>query len=905
MSINCNPKMTSGIRPVVYFAFFSVILIGIACGLPFGGNPTPRAQEAIATPTLPPLPTATPEPLPPGLVESDPPIHAEMPLDGPITLFFNQPMDRESVEAALKSQMQQKLSFTWVDDSTVVVYLTEQLSPETALAFKLDTDIRSRDGMSLMQPISLNFQTAGYLRVVQFLPENNAQDIDPTSAVMVSFNRPVVPLGADPASLPAGFSIAPTSQGQGEWLNTSTYIFYPKPALDAGTTYTVQVNPDLKSTDGSPLDQTVDWSFSTALPELLSVDPSTETSWRLDPKVIMTFNQPMLRSSVESHFSMLLPDGRPVAGKFSWEEDDTRMIFTPDDLLPRATSINLVLDAQAQAIGGAPLAKTFSALVVTVPELSVSSTVPAEGGEIETRGNVALTFTSLLSENQDLKPYIQLEPAVADFQPSVFSYTLTLYGTFAANTNYQLIISPDLADIWGGRLGQEFQLSFRTNPLPPNISILTGADAIFLTPQDLSLVVQAVNVSQVPLTVGSVPLTDLFTLMGPNGYEQRQNYQSSDQASFTQPLDLEPDEMEKVQLYLTPDQKALRPGIYFVRLNFPQDTSDGTSIFPGPYLVVVSNIQLTFKLSATDALVWAVDTRDGKPLPNAPLVLYDENGQSIASGQTDSEGIFRATFPVRPDPYSPVYAVLGQPDQEQFGMAISSWSSGIEPWDFDISFNPQPPGLFLYLYTDRPIYRPGDTVYFRAITRQAFNGRYSPADLSSLPITIYGAEGRELMDVDLPLSGYGTANGEFDLPKDAQPGYYSITSTAAPNTYFGFQVASYRKPEINLEVSFSEKQALAGERLSAEVNARYFFDAPAGNIPLHWALYSAQDTFNLSGYQVGPEDTNWLNAFRIPNFSPQLGTLIEEGDAQTSADGLLSLDFPTKKKILSCVIRWR
>ncbi len=466
-----------------------------------------------------------------------------------------------------------------------------------------------------------------------------------------------------------------------------------------------------------------------------------------------------------------------------------------------------------------------------------------------------------------------------------------VWGSFAPTTDYVIKVSPTLTDTWGGALGQEYSFAFRTNDLQPNVSIIAAADAIFLTPQDISLIVQAVNIPEIPLTVGSIPLPDLFKLLGPQGYELRNTYQPANPVSWTQTLSLAPNQNQAVPVFLTPDKKSLTPGIYSVHLDFPQTPGASTSnIYAGPYLVVVSNVQLTFKISATDALVWAIDLRTGTPLPNAPVTLYLEDGSTLVSGQTDADGIFRTTFDPLKDPYSAVYAALGQPGQDTFGMTFSSWYSGVGPWDFGINANTARPGLDLYLYTDRPIYRPGQTVYFRAVVRKAYNGRYTPADIASLPLKILGNEGRELANLELPLTAFGAVHGQFVLPKDAQPGYYSIGSPLVSDVYLGFQVANYRKPEINLEVSFPAEQVQAGDPLSAAINARYFFDAPGGNLPLHWALYANRLDFNLPGYQVGPEDTSWLEAFRMPSFGSGLGELISEGDAKTNPDGTLALD---------------
>ena len=239
------------------------------------------------------------------------------------------------------------------------------------------------------------------------------------------------------------------------------------------------------------------------------------------------------------------------------------------------------------------------------------------------------------------------------------------------------------------------------------------------------------------------------------------------------------------------------------------------------------------------------------------------------------------------------FAVLGLPGEDTFSMALSSWTMGTSPWDFGINADFSGPALKAYLYTDRPIYRPGQTVYFRGVVRQAYNGRYTIPDIASLPLTLYKNYGEEISSFDLPLSSYGTVHGEYTLPADAQPGDYRLASKL--NEYaitINFQVAEYRKPEINLQVDFTGDQVLAGETLTAQVNARYFFDAPAGNVHLRWALLEEGEPFYLPGYQVGVLDTHWLDAFYFPQYG--FSSQVDSGEATTDPQGLLTLELPTK-----------
>ena len=78
--------------------------------------------------------------------------------------------------------------------------------------------------------------------------------------------------------------------------------------------------------------------------------------------------------------------------------------------------------------------------------------------------------------------------------------------------------------------------------------------------------------------------------------------------------------------------------------------------------------------------------------------------------------------------------------------------------------------------------------------------------------------------------------------------------------------------------------------MNAIVDARYFFDAPAGSVDVHWALYAKPSYFNLPNYETSLLDTSWLDLY--PDLqvdsSAYFGQLIDEGTGQTTRDGTLS-----------------
>ena len=910
-------------------AWLSVLLlVSMACTTP-GLEPTqlveatqPPAVEQEVEPTLIPTqsagPVGEPQDLPPALVETNPPAGAQLPLDGTITLYFNQAMDAASVEGALQGEPQLSGSFAWPDEATLMFTPDAPFLPETDLAITIAETAQSKLGIAMQESVYLTYTTSSYLRLAQRLPEPRSPEVDPASAVVAAFNRPVVPLGADPATLPAAFTIEPAAQGSGEWINTSTYIFYPEPALMGGSTYQVSINPELSATDGAPLDAAETWIFNTATPRVVSVTPENMTFHvYLDTAVQITFSQAMDTASVETNFKLLDSAGQPVSGEFSWDEALTTLTFTPDALLARDSVYVLDLESDAAALGGATLVSQTYASWHTVPELEVTDTTPGQNGVISTWEHIMLYLSAPLPD-LDVTEYITVSPAVPFLQAWAYDYesSISLDSALDPDTTYTITVSGDLTDRWGSRLGEDYHLTFRTKGLDPLLTFPYSSDITFLTAQDAGPLALLTNVDDLPLSGGTVPLQDFLRMLGSEGYDFRANYTPADEVTWNFTPDIPNNQATYATIPYRPDGQPADPGLYYLFIDTPQQYGRArTSGLSAPanraaqkpdmggrtysdiaMVIAVSNYQTTLKLSATEAFVWAVDLRSGEPGAGLPVSIYNQAGEFIVSGTTDAKGIFRGDIPQREDPYFVYTAILGQAGQDNFGLAMSYWNEGVASWDFDISTNFEGPQLKAYLYTDRPIYRPGDTVYFRGVVRQAYNGRYTLPDASSYELLVNDGIGVEVARYDLPLSGFGTVHGQYTLPESAQPGYYNISE---PNwsSSVGFLVTEYRKPEINLQVTAQADEILNGSSLVAQVNARYFFDAPAGNQPLHWVLYSSAKYFSLpDGYQVGPVNTGWLDVWTYPYWAYGFGEQIAEGDARTGQDGTLTLEIPTEEQ---------
>lgn len=875
-------------KKILLFTLLALLLT--ACSLPeipvnfpLSQEAEPQAQpETLPTPTAA-LPQATYNP---DIVETVPLAGSTIGVDEEITFYFNQPMERASVESAFVADPVGGGEFQWVDDATLKFKPNQALQAGASLKMGVNTDAHSATGVAFAGDQIFNFNVADFLHPSQYLPADGSIDISVDAAVVANFDQSVVPLGADSETLPAAFTLDPQVAGRGEWLNTSTYIFYPEPALAGGTTYNVTLNPNLISVAGTALQQAngmpLSWTFTTAKPRLLEISPSTETPLPLDLAMTLTFNQPMDKASLEENF-VLTSEAGDVPGSLKWADDQRAVTFTVSEPLARNTTYWLRLSADTQALGGTPLGELWDVEMVSAPNFAVMDTTPDEGGT-KTELSAASVGFSTKVDPANASNLVSIDPAVTDLDISIYENRINLYGSYEPNTNYSVTISADFKDAWGEPLGEEYVFKFRTATATPRLALpYLGSNIYYTTADNASFYVQATNLDYAQVIFGEVPLADFFRLFGPDGYTAREAYQPTLPDSWRQPLNTVRDQSQTIEIQLTEPETTLTPGFYYLYVESSQSEQDTT-----PAYVVVSHANLVFKYSATDALVWATDVRDGMPLVDQTVFIYDETGTVIASGQTDPNGLWRGELPVHEDIYQTYYAMIGQPGAENFGFGTSQWGDSLSLWSFGLPVDRRPPHTQVYLYTDRPVYRPGQTVYFRAIVREAYDGRYQPSTLTSLPMTLSDDWGENLQSFNPTISPYGTAQGFFTLPADARPGYYSFYSDDVNELSASFQVAEYRKPEIDLSLDLGNEDIKSGDPINVAVSARYFFDAPASDLPVQWTLYDERGYFSLPGYQTGSVDLDWMTAAYYDY--DYFGEVLANGEGKTNADGTLNFN---------------
>lgn len=897
-------KFSKGSRPRTtrIWAVTSLLLIvSMACNLPFSKKTEEKSAATVAPSALP----LEREDLPPVVVETTPLSGSILPLQGSIGLIFDQPMERESVEGAIQLNPAYSGRFEWLDETSVEFISDQPLPPDTPITINIAATARAKNGLALLRSQEFSFQTAGNLRIAERIPADGLSDVDPASTIAVTFNQPIVPIGEIEETLPKAFSIDPPARGSGRWLNSSTYIFQPDLSLGGGVTYSIHVNPELTSLAGSSLEEgelTV-WSFTTAIPQVLWANPDPGSTIWLDDSFTVMFNQSMDRQSVEQNLSLLDRQGRAVPGSFTWEEADKQVIFQPAELLQRSNRYRLVLGDNAQSSGGSTLAEQVEYTYQSVGALDIAQTTPGPGLGISTyRGYSAiiLNFNAPIAKGQNLEELVQIDPEPASYRLSFSSDEVTLHlsGFYESDQTYRVAISPNLKDRWGGQLSQAYIRSLWVADFEPELNIpmlWASSRVIYSLPEESTLQASATNISSLAIQSASLSVEDVVYSF--NARSESLEFQPEE--TWTQTFDLPRNKNQIIDINLTPDGSALEPGMYQFKITSPQISRDYYDL---TFWLVVSRMQLTMKLSQNELFVWAVDGQKRSVVSGKIISVYDSDYKLAGSAKTDASGVARIDLADFKSPRGYYMAVLGETGDADFSAGFTFWQEGIQPWDFQLTSAGAQSDLKAYFYTDRPIYRPGQTVYFRGVLREPADARYHLPELESLQIEVRGVFNPETGEYPLvaslqeSLSAYGTVDGEFTIPEDSKPGTYWLQINDDGSQGVGFIVAEYRKPEIDLEVSFGKAEYKRGEDIQAGINASYFFGAEASHQTVSWNLYARENYYYLpGGYSTGPMDTSWLQPVWFFGFRNPLGQFLTGGEAKTDENGRLDLTFTAEQ----------
>jgi alpha-2-macroglobulin len=303
------------------------------------------------------------------------------------------------------------------------------------------------------------------------------------------------------------------------------------------------------------------------------------------------------------------------------------------------------------------------------------------------------------------------------------------------------------------------------------------------------------------------------------------------------------------------------PGAYIVEARAGADAATE----PSRLLVLVTDIAILHKNLPHKGLIYVADARTGQPLANHSVRVietwaeYDapkgrNRFQMISTDlTTNSDGAIE--YQRKQAKYGgQINAIVGDGPNR---MAFSFFQNWNETDYYDELLGQSPRN---YVITDRPVYRPNTTVRFRVWTRSRSDGRYdTTAHGSVVGIEIYDPKNSRVLSTTFATDDNGCVSGEYPIPAEAALGLYQIRVDGMPpdarvNGGGLFRVEEYKKPEFEVKVTPSTTLARLGDKVSARIEAKYYFGAPVALGDVSYKVYR-EDYHHV---YWGPDEYDWL-----------------------------------------------
>ncbi len=365
------------------------------------------------------------------------------------------------------------------------------------------------------------------------------------------------------------------------------------------------------------------------------------------------------------------------------------------------------------------------------------------------------------------------------------------------------------------------------------------------------------------------------------------------------------------------------PGVYAVACQAPLDTEDQQPyrdagkeppVLETTSVVLITDLGIITRATHRDLVVFAQNTKTGQPWPNAAVVVSDGE-RMVARGKTGADGVYRHEGPGAGAPGALQGSGSGQ------GSGLAQAEDGARPQarlvdelrvlasvqghhastEGDLgkvaAVAERQPTAFLY--TDRPVYRPGQPVRLRGIVRQVEKGLHVFKKGDEYALAVLSAQGTAVHTRKVRLGDFGTFNDEFTLQPEAPLGEYRLlltqrrTGPDQPDTApafaaeGSFRVATYRLEKVRLAIELPKAVYLRGEEIKGKIVARYYYGEPVARRRLQFGWLASRDDSGSAGEEFETDDKGEV-AITVPTrpFEEEatvtLWARLEEEGAQTA-----------------------
>lgn len=609
-------------------------------------------------------------------------------------------------------------------------------------------------------------------------------------------------------------------------------------------------------------------------PPILSMTKAVETEYGVG----IEDNEFIIKAATGTTFRTLgVANKISVSPRFEYEidlsDDNSSINVVPKSDLQPGTEYTITLRKGTMFSDGSSLPSDFTWVFKTEPNFTVTGITPRDGSQgapMDTAIEVEFTYKDL--DVEDFNNYFEMTPRT-DGRFELYGKNIVFLPSrpLVGGSRYRITVKKGFKNSRGDELPQDYTSEFITGYDTSSSSEVvipymgwSERNPLLSVSQDLWIGVLGSNINTpIQYTVYKTNESALLTGMADFDWD-----------IIDKPADTDLTQISQFSLVISQSEFFRIDfddyGIYFIEA---YNQEFGRSIYK---YVIYSPIGAIWADSFDSESVWVFDMNQKEPVSGAKAEFFNLKNSTSPIGSSETDGSGHASI----DKGSADYVVVNSSGNYAVAFAesysrIYNWFGG--PGLSDFLFNDV--SSRAYIYTDRPLYRPGDTVNFKAIIRDENDFSYSIPGGKS--VTVRVGEGGYFWNSmqSLPLfeetyvvsSDFGTVTGSFVLPRNANSSSENISVLIGDQVVDSqnFMIAEYTKPKYLFEMNVDKSQVFSGERVNVEVVGTDYSGDPASGVSVKLGTYRGEidrvnwieDYDELMGYTGygGGEDLGDIN----------------------------------------------
>ncbi|CAH0995922.1 Alpha-2-macroglobulin [Emticicia aquatica] len=659
--------------------------------------------------------------------------------------------------------------------------------------------------------------------------------------------------------------IEPKVEGVFKWSAKNELVFSPSNGFKGATNYKAVITKAIlgKATTKNYSLGTDSFEFHTPYlkPEKLESYWMKGADGKPTAKVKVDFNYPVQETDVTNLLKVQLEDADT---KFSLNStpNDQKLVLALDNApsLKDESSLKTIIEKGVKIAGNAGSTQEKVELDGVLPSPYSVKIVDIETGFDKNQGFVkVITTQQIVGDN--LKDAFKIEPAV-ETQTELTENGFIIKGFFSASEAYTLTLKDNLRGTLGAKLDGEFTKDLFFGEMPASIEFTSKKGLYLSSKGSRNVGIRITNIPKVKLKIVKIYENNLLSYVRNNRYENYDyngeestpngfNYGTDDQGIYSDVVidrTIETGNLSKIHGVSVlnmpmPEQDKLR-GVYLVNLNSNDEYYQNAT-----KLVSVSDLGIIAKKSAdgNELMVFVNSIIDAEPMSGVEIKLISTNNQIMETQKTDGKGVIIFEKLKEKAPNFNLAMVTARTEDDFNYMLLED--TKIETSRFEVDGKrANETGFDAFVYGDRDIYRPGETIHFNTVLRDA---KWSSTEDIPLKIRVLLPNGREFKSFLKNTNAQGAIETSIQLDRSAVTGTYTIEILNGNDvllTSKPISIEEFMPDRIKVDVSAKDIYR-TGETVNLLATATNLFGPPASNRNYEMDFSLKRKAFFAKGFE--------------------------------------------------------